>query len=67
MWELHAAVVICEREQSIYLTEVRRLHDKEAKIQREWMESVATDEVEDDKLVVVAIQRLTRTQMHVGT
>lgn len=32
MGELHVTVVICEGEQSIYLTEVCRLHDKEAKI-----------------------------------
>lgn len=65
MWELDVTVVICEGEQSIYLTEVWRLHDKEAKIQTKWMASAATDELDGDKLVDVAIQRFTRTHTEI--
>lgn len=62
---MHVTVAICEGEQSIYLTEVCRLHDREAKIQTKWMASAATDELDGDKLVAVATQRLTRTHTEI--
>lgn len=62
---MHVTVVICEGEQSIYLTEVCRLQGKEAKIETKWMASAATDELDGDKRVVVAIWRLTRTHTEI--
>lgn len=55
---MHVTIVICEGEQSIYLTEECRLQKGK---DTDKMDGAARDELDGDKLVVLAIERLTRT------